>query len=383
MRRVDQNTLSADIIVVGAGIIGLMTAKSLSDSGYKVFLLDQQKIGQEASRAGGGILASLTPWQQDPDVAELMRRSQKQYFHLANELFDSTGIDCEYQKSGLIVLDQAITPAIEAWMTQSTPKPQLLTPQQAQQYRNSISVKSHAIFQPNTAQIRNPKLIAAIKQYLINKPGVRLFEDTPVERLETKNNKIISARAKGDRYVAEKFVITAGAWSKKIMQLLNMDVPIKPVRGQMLRLKPKKQPLQQIILKSGHYLIPRKNGTILAGSTLEDTAFDKQTTEEARIELWQKTLDMCPTLSTAQLIDHWAGLRPANALPKPIIEQVHCIDNAYLCAGHFRYGLTCAPASAVLIKSLITAERNQDPLLNAFKGPYSQTKEQQTISTLT
>jgi glycine oxidase len=128
---------------------------------------------------------------------------------------------------------------------------------------------------------------------------------------------------------------------------LNLDV--KPIRGQMLLFKFSAPPLPHIVLHEGMYLIPRRDGHLLVGSTLEDVGFDKRTTDEARRDLWQRAQLILPALCDMPLVQHWAGLRPGSPHNIPTIGRHAQLENLYLNTGHFRYGVTMAQASVEIL----------------------------------
>ena len=155
---------------------------------------------------------------------------------------------------------------------------------------------------------------------------------------------------------ADKFVVTSGAWSFQLLKSVAAKLNIKPMRGQILLYQPQKN-LEQIVYKDGFYMIPRGDGYLLAGSTLEDVGFDSSTTEAVRDELACKAQSIMPSLKGLPIIKHWSGLRPGTPQNLPTISAHPNIENLYLNTGHFRYGLTMAPASARLVADLISGNQ--------------------------
>ena len=154
---------------------------------------------------------------------------------------------------------------------------------------------------------------------------------------------------------ADQFVVTSGAWSFELLKETSAKLNIKPMRGQILLYKPQKN-LEQIVFKEGFYLIPRRDGYLLAGSTLEDVGFDTGITEVVRAEISLKAEAIMPALKGIPIIKHWSGLRPGTPDNLPTISAHPTIKNLYLNTGHFRYGLTMAPASAALVAALMLGE---------------------------
>ena len=148
-------------------------------------------------------------------------------------------------------------------------------------------------------------------------------------------------------------MITAGAWSAQLLRETGLELPVEPVRGQMVQFQAPPGLLRHIVLYQNHYLIPRLDGLILAGSTLEYTGFDKATTTEARDELTRATSALVPALSECELVRQWAGLRPGSPEGVPFIGEHPMIRGLFVNAGHFRNGVVMAPGSVQLLLELM------------------------------
>ena len=226
---------------------------------------------------------------------------------------------------------------------------------------------------PSVAQVRPPHLLQALKQRLIQQ-NVTLLENTQLEPLKRvhqidgwKAKPIFNSRDAPSGADAEKvlqadaFVVTSGAWSFELLKDTAAGLNIKPMRGQILLFDTSqlnasqipKHSLKHIVYRDGFYLVPRRDGLLLAGSTLEDVGFDTNTTETMRQQLQQKAEQILPSLKYAPAIKHWCGLRPGTPDNLPTIAQHPSIENLFLNTGHFRYGLTMAPASAELVAKLV------------------------------
>ena len=155
---------------------------------------------------------------------------------------------------------------------------------------------------------------------------------------------------------ADAFVVTSGAWSFELLKDTALNLDIKPMRGQILLYENVPEIPKNIIYSNGFYLVPRRDGLLLAGSTLEDVGFDTHTTDEVKQDLKTKSESILPSLKHAAIRKHWSGLRPGTPDNLPTIAAHPSIKNLYLNTGHFRYGLTMAPASAALVTELILAE---------------------------
>lgn len=340
-----------DIGIVGGGIIGLLTARELANAGASVIVLEAGDCGRESSWAGGGIVSPLYPWRYAEPVTALASAAQMVYPVLCEQLHQRTGIDPEWQRSGLLLLDVADQNEALAWSLQRGRHGQALTG--AAIAADQPDLHEHvlqAICFPDVAQVRNPRLMQALRADLLQM-GVEIRERTPVSGwLEQRGNqRIVAAQTAAGPVPAGQFVICSGAWSTALLTPLAVELPVQPVRGQMLMFAAHRHRLQRIVLRDGRYLIPRRDGRILCGSTLEHVGFDKRTTEPARESLWQSALTIMPSLREVPIELQWAGLRPGSPRGIPVIGRVPSRDNLWVNAGHFRNGIVLAPASARLL----------------------------------
>jgi len=325
--------LSNKIIVVGAGALGLATAGALLERGESVTVLERDQVGQESSWAGGGILCPLCPWDYPYEVTQLALRGMALFGGMAERLHQKTGIDPEYLRSGMLVKPPFDVQAANQWCAQ-----------------HDFPVESCGddLFLPDVAQARNPRLLQALRAR-VESLGGRIVEQCAVDQIISDANHVKHlSTSKGD-FQADTYFITAGAWSKQLLGEHALHIDIKPIRGQMLLFKFDTPPLPYIVLQDGLYLIPRKDGHLLVGSTLEDVGFDKTTTDAARDMLLQRAIAILPSLNGIPIVKHWSGLRPASPSNIPTIGRHPNLQNLFINSGHFRYGVTMSPASVEVL----------------------------------
>lgn len=355
--------MSEHVVIVGGGIVGCMTAMALVDCGYQVTIVERNQIASqtsgESSWAGGGIVFPLLPWMYSEPVNQLTSYGAKSYQQICERLEHETSLPTGFINSGFLLLppyDQTL--AID-WCERHQQTYALLDKIDSQL---AINHQSHqpALWMPQVCQVRPPYLMRALRQWLVQN-NVTLLENTELSPLdETKPLKVWKT-LDGVEIKADRFVVTSGAWSFQLLKAVAGKLNIKPMRGQILLYQPAHN-LKQIVYKDGFYMIPRDDGHLLAGSTLEDVGFDTSTTEAVRDELAKKAESIMPSLKGLPIIKHWSGLRPGTPENLPTISAHPQIKNLYLNTGHFRYGLTMAPASARLISELITG---QAPFIDA------------------
>lgn len=324
-------------IVIGAGALGLATAQALLVQGAEVTVLERGPVGRESSWAGGGILSPLCPWDYPDEVNRLALRGMGLFPGFAEALKQETGIDPEYIRCGMLVLPPFDAGKAQQWCVAHGMR--------AEQREGGLLL-------PEVAQVRNPRLLAALRAS-VERLGGRIVEQCEVGQVVAQDSRAHHlATSQGD-FRADTYIVTAGAWSRQLLGEHALHADIKPMRGQMLLFKFDAPPLQHILLQQGLYLIPRRDGHLLVGSTLEDVGFDKSTTDEARDSLHARAETLLPALKGMSPIRHWSGLRPSSPGNIPTVGRHPELENLYINSGHFRYGVTMSPASVEVLLNLI------------------------------
>lgn len=344
-------------IVVGGGVIGLLSAYGLASRGCSVTVLEASETGAEASWAGGGIVSPLYPWRYSPAVTALAHWSQSFYPQLGQALLERTGIDPEVHETGLYWLDLEDEDEALAWAQhQDRPLHRVGMDAVHAAVPSLGEGFSTAVFMPGVANVRNPRLLRALREALSRMTNVRIVEQCPVTGFVRDADHIVGVQTVQGEMRSERVVVAAGAWSGKLLATLGLELPVKPMKGQMILFKCADDFLPSIMLAKRRYAIPRRDGHILVGSTLEDVGFDKTPTGDALESLRTSAIELLPGLADAQVVKHWAGLRPASPEGIPYIGQVLGHDGLWLNCGHFRNGLVLAPASCQLLTDLITGD---------------------------
>lgn len=342
---------SPDVLVLGAGVSGLATAWTLAARGLEVCVLDRGPAARESTWAGAGILSLLLPWHYPEPVVDLAERGRRLWPEWVARLEALTGLEAEYRTSGMLVADAGETAAARAWSERHGRRVEAPPPELAQ----ACPLPGVGLWLPEVAQVRNPRL-ARLLESSVRALGVRILPHTAVTGFERSAGRVTAVRTPGGRIVCGRVVVCVGAWSQGLLGDLALGVDIRPVRGQILLLAGRPGLLPCIVYRDGRYLVPRADGHVLVGSTLEEAGFDKSTTAEAGEDLLTFALETWPDLQRAAVERQWAGLRPGSPGNLPTIARHPEVDNLYLNAGHFRYGLTMAPASAELLAALVLGE---------------------------
>ncbi len=345
-----------DCIVIGGGLVGLLTAYMLNEAGLDVELFDKGELGAESSWASGGILSPLYPWRYPDIVTRMSREAQLLYPALAQRLTEESGIDPEYSQSGLLIVDCNEHDIELAGSWSKKHGENIVTTTSPAQYEKNINQGfNQAIWLPNCAHIRSPRLIKSLAVGLKIR-GLRIHQHVAVDELIVRHDSIMGVLTREGKTLAPKVIVAGGAWTPGLMPALSTPLKIQPVRGQMIRFAAKSNLLSRMILHNGYYLIPRRDGGILAGSTLESVGFNASTTAQGYSELLEAASTMLPMLANTPISHHWAGLRPGSPSNVPYIGVDPRISGLYVNSGHFRYGVLLGLPSARLITQIITGD---------------------------
>jgi len=360
-----------DALIVGGGLIGLLAAHSLCDAGITVAVVERGELGSEASWAGGGILSPLYPWRYPAPVLALARWSQAHYAALCDTLAEETGIDPQWTRSGLLVLDPGDWQEGATWAVRQGSEFHMLTGRELLGCEPALSESlvidpgARAAWLPDVAQVRNPRLLKALKSSLRSR-GVALYENTEVRDLRVVRGRVTGVTTATGKMGATRVIIAAGAWSGRLLENLGVSLSVSPVRGQMLLFHGRAGLLRRIVLHQDRYIIPRRDGRILAGSTLEQVGFDKATTADASLDLHRAALNLMPALANCPVEQQWAGLRPGTPTGVPYIGAHPTMEGLYVCAGHYRNGVVLGLASARLLADLVL---DRSPIIDP--NPYA------------
>lgn len=343
--------MHSDILIIGGGINGLLSALQLRRAGLQVTVLERGEMGRASTWAGAGILSPLLPWDYGPEVNALSERGRALWPELAEFLRLQTGIDPEYWPCGMLALGDFSLSVARAWCADRGWR--CATPAPAQ--RAAFPPADAALWLPDVAQARNPRVIKGLVA-ACGQAGVGLMEHCAVTGLQVAEGRVTAVLTDRGPLQAQHFVLCAGAWSTPLLGPLALGLQVHPVRGQILLFRSHPGHLRHIVYHQGRYLVPRRDGHILAGSTLEETDFDASCTPEARQALLEFARQTLPGLEAGDIVLQWAGLRPGSPGNVPCIGRHPELENLYINAGHFRYGVTMAPAAAELLAQILLGQ---------------------------
>lgn len=355
------------MIIIGAGIIGMLTARLLVKAGVSVTIIEQGYAGKESSWAGGGIISPLYPWRYSDPVTRLAQWGQSHYAELLEQIYQTSGIDPEYIQSGLLYLD--IEDELEhatLWHKKHHRPFESVSGDRLKEIESGLDFSTFSEnktgwFTDSIAQIRNPRLVRALREDLL-KLGVTIEQQTQALSFLSEGDQLKGVLTNKGSFYADQVVLAGGAWSARLLEQCLKTPKIAPVKGQMIVFKAKPDVVSRIVLSKGRYVIPRKDGRVVLGSTLEFSEFDKTTSDTVLEELKQEAYRIIPELRHYPVEKQWAGLRPGSIDGVPYIGEHPQLKNLYINAGHFRNGVVIGLASCqLLVNQLLGQEPIIDP----------------------
>lgn len=372
----------ADAVIIGGGVIGLSIARELSHAGVnRVVIVERGRLGHAASRAAAGMLAPQAEANKRDDFFRLAHESRSMYRTFAAELLEETSVDIELDETGVLYLAFTTEELDElarrfAWQRAAGLAVERLTTEEILHREPHLSpAVCGALCFPEDAQVENRRLTHALAAACARR-GVTLLTDTEVFRVETSDESAADSHANSrsmravvtsrGRIATELVIIAAGAWSSKFSELDSHRFTVAPVRGQMLCFAATPPVVRHVVYSPRAYLVPRRDGRLLIGATVEHAGFDSRVTAQGLNTLTTGALEISARIGDLPFTEAWAGLRPCAPDGLPVIGRSHETHGVIFAAGHYRNGILLAPITARLVRELVTAPRVTPELLHAF-----------------
>ncbi len=349
-----------DTLIVGGGVIGLSVARELAKRGVRrIGLIERAKVGREASFAAAGLLAPNVETASDPDLNLLCSESCRMFPQLSRELIEETGCDIELQTDGTIFAafnedDSIHIQTRLAELLAANIRSHYLTTGDIRKIEPKIAANvCDGIYFPDDWQVENRKLLLALEKS-VRSHGVEIIEDTAVGALAVERGRAIGVVSDNGIEVAGKVVLATGAWTAFIKTDPGLiGEMVRPIKGQMISYQGQPREFQHVIYTRRGYLVPRLDGRLLLGATVEDVGFDLELTPEAASEMAALAAEIAPALAGESITEHWAGLRPFATGGRPLIGPIPGVDGAFLATGHHRNGILLAPITAKMLADII------------------------------
>ena len=349
-----------DVIVLGGGIIGCALAEELSRRGRRVVVLERGAIGAEASTAAAGILSAQMDIPRPGPFFDLCHRSRRMYPGWVRHLEQSSGLDLGFHVDGILYLaaTEREADAMEArarWQRRLGLRVERWTSREVRRREPAVDGRFRCAFHfPTEAQVDNVRLMRALA-VAARKAGVTLRERTAVQRVLVRGGRVAGVVTARGRLAAPVVINCLGSWAN-MGGVFPVSLPVEPARGQMLAFRGPKRLVRRVVMSERAYVVQRRDGRLLVGSTIERAGFEKALTLEGMHAILCGLRRMSTALASCPFLEAWAGFRPVTPDGLPILGATP-IEGLHVATGHFRHGILLAPVTATLMAELILRGR--------------------------
>jgi glycine oxidase len=354
---------SFDAIIVGGGLIGSAIAFELAGEKLRVVVIDRQQPGREASWAAAGM---LSPGPDSPEAVPLVplgKRSLQLYPEFISAVEEASGMAVNFAREGTFEIfagrqsESARDAMVEEYRRLEIAI-ETISPEAACAVEPSLRRAAAVAWLPEEATV-DPRLLTGAVLAGAERRGAEIRAGCAVDSLLCRGGACAGVVAGGEKMEAAHVVIAAGSFCGTISDCVSGTeanlaryAPVRPVRGQMIALRSESVKLQRVLRSQRGYLVPRPDGRIIAGSTLEDAGFVKQVTPEGIRRILDSAVELAPALVDAEIVEQWAGLRPDTPDHLPIIGPTE-MNGLVMATGHYRNGILLAPVTAKIVRDWI------------------------------
>lgn len=368
---------TADVVVIGGGLVGCATARALARAGLRTVVVERGRVGDEASRAAAGMVAPQAECDGPGPLLDAGIASRRRYARFVAAIEEESDVDVEYRRDGIVY---AAIGAMHArrlagrmrWQRAAGLRVERLSRRDA---RRRVPVLSPdvglAVHFPDDHRVNNERLATAVA-VAARRAGARILEDTAALAIEAADGRVTGLRTALGRIASGLVVDAAGAWAADVGVPHGVrPPPVFPVRGQMLVLRVAPGTLACPLYSCAAYLVPRLDGRVLLGSTYERVGFEKRVTLEAASRLLAAARAVAPGLAGASFERAYAGLRPATADHLPVVGRAADVAGLVYAAGLYRSGILLAPLVADAVADLATGGRTRLPVAPFDPGRFT------------
>ncbi len=347
-----------DAVIVGGGIMGLGAAFELARERARVLVLERSVPGAEASSAAAGILGAQVEAHQDGPTFELALRSRARYAAWARALHEASGIDIELRPSGVVrvafdAADARKTAREHGFQRRHGCRLESLDHDALRELLPSVTLEAKAgLHFPDDARVDPPKLLGALR-IAAERSGASFESGALVKRIVSKGHRVEGVLLDNGSLVrGRNVVVAAGSWSSLVEGVPLPEGGVIPARGQIVELLLPVPLFQQVVFGPKCYLVPRDDGRVLIGSTLEFVGYRREVTASAVRNLLDAAIHLVPKLGDATLGRSWSNFRPYTKDTLPLIGCAGA-EGLLLATGHYRNGILLAPVTAEIIAALV------------------------------
>jgi glycine oxidase len=356
-----------DVVVVGAGIIGAACAYELAKAGASVTMLEYGKSGMQATNAAAGMLAPLTETDAPGPLLDAGVRALRDYPDYVDELESEVGFELEFRRTGIlnVAFDEDGAERLRrrwAWQRELGHAVEWLDGDLCRELEPRLTGRAvGGVFSEREATVSNQLVALALVRAAVAR-RVTLVERAPVTRFQRSSGRVTAVVAGDREYACDTLVLAAGARSGQLAARFGADLPVKPIRGQMIALGGMVAPIRHVVWGPDGYLVPRVNGLVFAGATVEDVGFRRATTQAGVRSMRRMAATLVPQLSAATVHFSWAGLRPATPDGLPLVGPLGVPSNVVAATGHHRNGILLGTLTGRLVATgIVTGDWSAVP----------------------
>ncbi len=338
-----------DVVIIGGGVIGLSLAWRLRRDGASVLIVEKSEPGREATHAAGGMIAHCDP-NNPPALATLIAASARMYPQFVRELRDESFESPDLRSAGTIAfLEEGESPGCDA------ARP--ITEDELARMEPLVSLRGRTYFLPESSV--DPRKLASALEKTLRHQGVDFVTGSPVNEVAVLAGRAAGVRTAKSFYAGDAVVNCAGAWASMMKPF---GPPTRPVKGQMVSVVPqpgahRPGPLIEHVVRTPEvYIIPRSDGRIVLGATVEEAGFDKRVDPDTIQRLQKAAAKVAPIIGEMRIHEVWAGLRPGSPDDLPILGAT-ALPGYFAATGHYRDGILLAPITALVMAQLLSGKK--------------------------
>lgn len=371
----------ADVIVIGGGVIGGSIAYHLAKAGQRVTVLEKNRVGREASAAAAGMLGAQVENATPGAMYRLCLESRRRFPQLAATLLEETGIDIELNTNGMLRVaadaeEQKQLQERAVWQQQYGQTVKELSYETLRQKEKLVHpdiLGGYAL--PDDGQVSAIKLTQAYFEGAA-RLGADIREYHTVHRLQKNPHALNYVETDSGTFEGRYFILAAGCWSPSLATSLGIDIPVKPLKGELFSVRSRPPLIRHTLYMNGCYIVPKRDGTLYVGATQKDVGFDQKVTLGGIRELLDRGTRLLPAIEEHELAATWTGLRPYSEDGLPFIGRVPRYPNLILATGHFRNGILLSPITGEWVTSLV----HNGSFTSSFQDPFYQTFSPERLS---
>ncbi len=347
---------TARVVVIGGGIVGSLIALRLADAGCDVQVLERTAPGAEASSHAAGILAAQSEATGPGALFDLAMESRALHASLADELRGRTGVDVGFERHGVLDVARGAEAdalvAKHAWQTARGLSVEVLDAKGLRAKEPGLAAGfERGVWFPEDACVDPARLVKAIVTAAA-RAGVTFRSGVTARRVLLEHGRAVGVDTDDGAVEGDAVVLAAGAWSGLVEQGLGNPASVRPARGQIVEFETSVPPLRGVVFANGGYVVPRADGRVVAGSTLEFVGYRRGVTADGLAKVLAVATRTVPSLGEATVARTWSNFRPFTD-DKVALVGTRGIEGLVVATGHHRSGILLGPVTAEIVRDLV------------------------------